>query len=207
MSDNHQIALDPYEMEYDLAQLEKELADLEKAFSQRPITSEFLPVKANLQIQIDQKLSELGRPTRYYAKSELRAILDSDESWPTVPRDSYPGAELEARASLYSAPHVIRSPPKIVPLLAAASGYQVASGLTSGLGSVAYRVPKKVTVGGCETLTIDGMIQRLQELRLSQGGDAPVWRDITDGSGLVLVTRPIRAVEGDLGSDRGVIIV
>jgi hypothetical protein len=207
MSDNHQIALDPYELEYDLAQLEKELADVEKMFSERPITSDFLPVKANLQIQIDQKLTELGRPTRYYAKSELRAILESDDSWPTIPRDSYPEAELEARASLYSAPPAIRAPPKIVPLLAAASGYQVASGLTSGLGPVAYRVPKKTTIGGCETLTIDGMIQRLQELRVTQGGDAPVWRDITDGSGFVMVTQPIRAVEGDLGSDRGVIIV
>ncbi len=96
-----QQAFDPYELEDDLAQLEKELADLEKAFSKRPITSEFLPVKANLQIQIDQKLTELGRPTRYYLARELEKILGSDNTWPTEPREPL------------SAPSTMRTPPKL----------------------------------------------------------------------------------------------
>jgi hypothetical protein len=195
MSDNHQIALDPYELEY-------ELAELEKLYAQVPNTAESLAVKANLQVQMDQKLMELGRPTRYYAKSELRTILDSDSSWPTIPRDSYPEAELEARAVLFSAPPAIRCPP----LLAAASGDQVATGLTSGLGPVFHLAPKKTTIGGCETYTIDGLIDRLTALRRELGGSAPVWRDITDGSGIVLVTQPVSHVEIDEGArNRGVI--
>lgn len=98
-----------------------------------------------------------------------------------------------------------------MPLLAAASGDQVASGPTSGLGPVpahAVRAPvMKVTVGGCETLTIDGLIAALRDLRALQGGDAPVWRDITDGSGLVLVTQPITAAETDGGAAKGVVLV
>jgi hypothetical protein len=171
MSDNHQIALDPYELEY-------ELAELEKLYAQVPNTAESLSVKANLQIQMDQKLTELGRPTRYYAKSELSTILNSDKSWPTIPRDSYPEDELEARAALYSAPPAIRAP-----------------------------CPKKMIIGGCETYTLDGLIQRLQDLRAEFGGSVPVWRDITDGSGTVLVTQPIRAVVDDHGSPSGLIIV
>jgi hypothetical protein len=178
MSDNHQIALDPYELEYELAELEKELSLLEKICAERPSRTEFLSVKANVQIQIDQKLTELGRPTRYYAKSELKNILNSDKPWPTIPRDSYPEAELEARAALYSAPSAIREPS-----------------------------PKKIIIGGCETYTLDGLIQRLQDLRAELGGSAPVWRDITDGSGIVLVTQPIRTVKPDFGSGSGAIIV
>jgi hypothetical protein len=200
MADNHQIALDPYELEY-------ELAELEKLYAQVPNTAESLAVKANLQIQMDQKLTELGRPTRYYAKSELRAILDSDGSWPTIPRDSYPEAELEARAALFSAPPAIRGLPRILPLLAAASGDQVATGLTSGLGVFRSLPPKKCTVGGCETYTIDGLIERLRELRSELGGSVPVWRDITDGSGVIVVTQPIGRADCDLSARGGSVIL
>ncbi len=162
-----QQAFDPYELEYDLAQLEKELAVLEKAFSGRPIASDFLPVKANLQIQIDQKLTELGRPTRYYLAWELEKILGSDNTWPTEPREP-----LSDSARLFSAPPAIRTPPR-VQLLAAASGDQVATGLTSGLGLVPK--PDTVEINGSTTLTLDTLIRKLSAFRSRLGGDAPVW--------------------------------
>jgi len=153
-----QQAFDPYELEYDLAQLEKELAHLEKAFSGRPITPDFLPVKANLQIQIDQKLTDLGRPTRYYLAWELEKILGSDNTWPTEPREP-----LTDSARLFSAPPAIRAPPKAVPEV------------IRPVPLLASPKPETVEVKGGTTLTLDALIYKLSVLRSRLGGTAPVW--------------------------------
>lgn len=156
-----QRALDPYE-------LEDELAELETNYKNAPDP----PVQANLQIQIDRKLLELGRSTRYYTKAELDGILGTDNKWPSVPR-----APLSDLARLFSAPPALRGPPA---LLAAASGLQVATGLTSGLGPVRAAAappaePQTVKVNGRTTLTLDAVIQRLSMLRSRLSGSTPVW--------------------------------
>jgi hypothetical protein len=142
-----QQAFDPYELEEELAELETKC---------KAATAPAL--KANLQIQMDKKLVELGRATRYYMPWELEQITRSDNVWPTEPREL-----LSDRARLFSAPPAIRAPPKAVPEV------------IRPVPLLASPKPETVEVKGGTTLTLDALIYKLSVLRSRLGGTAPVW--------------------------------
>lgn len=200
---------------------------------------------------IDSERSQQGLPLRFHTAEQLAILLEPDRENQTDEGHFYARSallerhclgtsaaeslryrferphemsmdphsdELNTVASLWSAPPAIRGPPA---LLRAASGDQVATGLTSGLGAVPAHAraagagpapepapepsAKRVTVEGRTTLTVDGLIAELQALRDKVGGAAPVWRDLTDGSELFLCAHTIDKAERDLSG--GVVLV
>lgn len=97
--------------------------------------------------------------------------------------------ELNVVASLWSAPPALRGPPA---LLRAASGDQVATGLTSGLGAAPAEEEEEeqeetVKSHGRTTITLGALIKQLQDLQKTLGKNAPVWHvefgGITDTRG------------------------
>jgi hypothetical protein len=120
-------------------------------------------VQADLQVQIDKKLTELGKTTRFYTPSELESILASSAAWPTEPRETL--AERARIASLPPPPAPVVSVPRPTPAPAAPKPRVVLRGAD----------PDFVEVDGRGTLTLDALIRELSALRDRLGGDAPAW--------------------------------
>lgn len=175
-----------------LVQLEADYTRLLKdAVANDAISASYYVTELRVQeFEIDVERQKHGLPLRFHTEAQLEEILNDNEDSDDGRRT--PALYREFLSTSVCVPGCLArmrlervSPPP----LAVATPY------------------KKVTVGGCETFTLDGLIKRLQELRLIQGGDAPVWRDITDGSSRVLVTQPIRDAETDGAALRGVVLI
>lgn len=201
-----------------------------KALENWPPSSKVIMELREQEFLIDCERDQKGLPLRFHSAGQLDVILGDDSDG----HDGHASAlqrhylstsaaeslryrfekphemsmdphsdELNTVASLWGAPPAIRGPPA---LLAAASGDQVATGPTSGLGLPRLNIgvlqeaeeedeeqEQTVTVRRRTTITLGALIQQLEDLQKTLGRNAPVWHVEMGG---ITATRGAEAWEG-----------